>query len=271
MRQVGTTKSASSRNARASNARETDDHTQNVRFVLINPEAHEVFLAGSFNNWNPVATPLIDLRHGRWVKEMWLPPGRHEYQFVVDGRWMHDRTAKEIVENPLGGLNSVIEVSQPRFKAKWIKSMPKRIKRKWTSHYRVLLALRERLLKDRVQQLGEVAQALEPHSMDMADSATDQFDHDLALTALSAEQDALFEVDGAMRRILDGTYGKCQASGKPISEARLRAIPWARFSKQVEGRQEREGVASRTHLPELGSVRGPMARRLQEAQTPEER
>jgi len=88
--------------------------TRPVRFVLIQPDAHEVFVAGSFNNWNPGETPLIDIGHGHWVKELPLPPGRYEYQFVVDGHWLPDRTAKQIVLNPFGGLNSIVVVSAPK-------------------------------------------------------------------------------------------------------------------------------------------------------------
>jgi len=81
-----------------------------VRFILIKPDAHEVSVAGSFNNWNPCTTPMVDLGHGRFIRDLQLPVGRYEYQFVVDGRWLHDRTAKESVENPFGGINSVIRV-----------------------------------------------------------------------------------------------------------------------------------------------------------------
>lgn len=95
------------------NAADTRVNSRTVRFLLMKPEAHEVFLAGSFNNWNPGATPLTNLGHGRWVGELSLPPGRYEYQFVVDGHWVQDRTAKELVDNPLGGINSVVAVAQP--------------------------------------------------------------------------------------------------------------------------------------------------------------
>lgn len=85
--------------------------TKPVHFVLTTPQAQEVFVAGSFNDWNPGATPLNYIGHDCWVKEISLPPGRYEYQFVVDGRWMQDRAAEETVDNPFGGLNSVVRVS----------------------------------------------------------------------------------------------------------------------------------------------------------------
>src|SRR6266496_3426440 len=112
---------------------------------------------------------------------------------------------------------------------------------KWAWHYRVLLSLREHLLKERADRLSEASQPLEPHSMDLADSATDEFDHDLALSQLSAEQDRICEVDEAIKRILNGPYGVCEETGKPIPTARLKAIPWTRFAKEAELRLEDKG------------------------------
>lgn len=81
-----------------------------VRFFLLDPYAEQVCVAGSFNNWNPTATPLI--REGRqlWRRELMLPFGRYEYQFVIDDHWKPDRAARETTFNPFGGINSVITV-----------------------------------------------------------------------------------------------------------------------------------------------------------------
>jgi len=141
-----------------------------------------------------------------------------------------------------------------------------RVNPKWASHYRVLLGLHERLLKERGEQLAQAAEPIEPHSMDIADSASDEFDHDLALSRLSAEQDALFEVEEALRRILNGTYGVCEETGKPIPEERLKAIPWARFAREVEARLENEGAVRRPHLGALGSVREELSGDLEESE-----
>ena len=205
---------------------------QKVRLVLLKPEAQEVFVAGSFNSWNPSATPLSDTGHGRWVKDLCLLPGRYEYQFVVDGRWMPDR-GTELVENPFGGINSILEVHRPQFKLTPVRHPISKINPKWSWHYRTLLKLRDRLLKDRVQQISEAAEPLRAPSMHLADSATDELDHQLAIAELNAEQSMLYEVDQAIRRILDGTYGKCERTGKPIQAARLRAVPWSPFAKEA--------------------------------------
>lgn len=52
---------------------------------------------------------------GRWFKELRLPPGVYEYQFLVDGRWMPDPQARKTAPNPFGEVNSLLEITeQPR-------------------------------------------------------------------------------------------------------------------------------------------------------------
>jgi len=134
---------------------------------------------------------------------------------------------------------------------------------KWAWHYRVLVKLRERVLQDRRARLVEAAQPLEPHSMDFADSATDELDHNLALATLTAKQDALQEIDEAIRRIANGTYGVCEATGKPIPAARLRAVPWTRFRWEVEALLEKAGEIRQPHLGQLSSVRAALPDNLE--------
>ncbi|MBI3849926.1 MAG: TraR/DksA family transcriptional regulator [Verrucomicrobia bacterium] len=157
-----------------------------------------------------------------------------------------------------------------RFSGRAASMSPAKIDPKWAWHYRALVALRERLLRERGEKLDDASQPLEPHSMDMADSATDEFDHNMALSELSAEQDAFFEIEEALKRILNGSYGVCEETGKPISPARLRAIPWARFSKDIEDRFEQQGAVNRAQLGQVASVRGPQNRSLEESESPEE-
>jgi RNA polymerase-binding transcription factor DksA len=149
--------------------------------------------------------------------------------------------------------------------------MPQRINRKWAVNYRVLQDLRDRLLKERTDQLKQAAEPLEPHSLNLADSATDEFDHGLALSRLSAEQDALFEIEAALHRIQSGTYGVCEETGKPIAKERLQAIPWTRFAKEVAARLENEGAIRRSHLGALGSVREKPSGDLEESESEEEK
>jgi RNA polymerase-binding transcription factor DksA len=152
--------------------------------------------------------------------------------------------------------------SRDMFGATSSEPLPGRIKSRWAWHYRVLGKLRERLLQDRRERLAEAAQPLEPHSMNHADSATDEFDHNMALATLSTKQDALHEINEAISRVLNGSYGVCEETGKPIPIARLKAIPWTRFIQAVEARLEKDGDIQRPHLGSLGSIRGAPAGNL---------
>lgn len=81
--------------------------------------------------------------------------------------------------------------------------------------------------------------------MHQADAGSDAYDRDFALSLLSQEQDALYEIDQALKRIEQGTYGVCEMSGKPISHARLEAIPFARFTVECQSQLEKQNKASR--------------------------
>lgn len=86
------------------------------------------------------------------------------------------------------------------------------------------------------------------YSQHPADAATDTFDRDVALGMLSSDQDALFEIEDAIRRIESGSYGICELTGKKIPAARLQAIPWTRFSVEAGKRLEAQGQVNRTGL-----------------------
>jgi Glycogen recognition site of AMP-activated protein kinase len=83
---------------------------QTAHFELFAPAAAAVSLAGSFNDWNPTATPMQRQNEGSWTKELMLPSGHYQYRFVMDGQWMEDPKAKDYVPNPYGGCNSVLHV-----------------------------------------------------------------------------------------------------------------------------------------------------------------
>ena len=79
-----------------------------VRFVLSAPDAHDVGLAGTFNQWDAKATPLVRMNGGMWSATITLPAGEHQYAFVVDGaRWVPDPAAPA-VDDGFGRRNSVL-------------------------------------------------------------------------------------------------------------------------------------------------------------------
>ena len=81
--------------------------------------------------------------------------------------------------------------------------------------------------------------------MHQADAGSDAYDRDFALSLLSQEQDALYEIDQALKRIELGTYGICEMSGKSIPRARLEAIPFARFTVECQSQLEKQNKMSR--------------------------
>lgn len=70
--------------------------------------AKEVFLAGDFTNWEPVA--MARREDGSFALGVSLRRGRYEYKYIVDGQWIVDPDISLWAANPFGSVNSVIEV-----------------------------------------------------------------------------------------------------------------------------------------------------------------
>ena len=87
-----------------------NDPTQEVLFTLSAPEAHGVALVGDFNNWDPTACRLQQTERGYWRARVKLPPGTREYRYIVDGTWVNDPYAEDVVRNPFGTENCVVHV-----------------------------------------------------------------------------------------------------------------------------------------------------------------
>jgi len=98
--------------------------------------------------------------------------------------------------------------------------------------------------KDNLRSRAEGSEA-SAFGMHQADAGSDAYDRDFALSLLSQEQDALYEIDQALKRIELGTYGVCEMSGKAIGHSRLEAIPFARFTVECQSQLEKQNRASR--------------------------
>jgi RNA polymerase-binding transcription factor DksA len=72
------------------------------------------------------------------------------------------------------------------------------------------------------------------------DAGSDAYDRDFALSVLAKEQDALYEIEQALRRIQSGSYGVCEMSSHKIPIARLEAIPFARLTVECQAQWEKE-------------------------------
>jgi len=129
-----------------------------------------------------------------------------------------------------------------------------KIKAEWQVFYDRLLELRDQLLRQMNGLAKESAQEMAGYSLHMADSGTDNFDRDFALSLLSSDQDAIYEIEEALKRIEKGTYGVCELTNKPIPRARLEAIPWTRFTVTAQAQLEKDGALRQRRLGALGSV-----------------
>jgi RNA polymerase-binding transcription factor DksA len=118
-----------------------------------------------------------------------------------------------------------------------------------------LQALRDLILdsmagvaKDTLRSRPEGGEA-SAFGMHQADAGSDAYDKDFALSLLSQEQDALYEIEEAMKRVDAGTYGLCEMSGKPIPVARLEALPFARYTVECQTEIERTKRHQRSRVP----------------------
>jgi len=131
---------------------------------------------------------------------------------------------------------------------------PKKIKSEWQKYYNHLLELREQLLHQMNGLAKDSAQEMPGYSLHMADSGTDNFDRDFALSLLSSDQDAVYEIEEALKRIEKKTYGVCELTGKVIPRARLEAIPWTRFTVEAQAQLEKDGAMRQRRLGALGTI-----------------
>jgi DnaK suppressor protein len=125
---------------------------------------------------------------------------------------------------------------------------------KWGKQKQLLLGLRDRLTDQRNGLAKESAKEMESYGVHMADAGTDNFDRDFNLSLLSADQDVIYEIEEALKRIEKGTYGTCEITEKPIPQARLNAIPWTRFRVDAQTELEQHGILQNRSLGQLGTI-----------------
>jgi RNA polymerase-binding transcription factor DksA len=149
---------------------------------------------------------------------------------------------------PSVGTRALLAYGQPVDKSRrlnpWLKQQQMR-----------LLALKDTLLdsmtgvaRDNLRT-GHDSHEVSAHGLHQADAGSDAYDRDFALNLLSQEQDALFEIDEALKRLVGGTYGTCEMSGKPIPKARLEARPFARFTVECQNEIEKKNRFTRVRQP----------------------
>jgi RNA polymerase-binding transcription factor DksA len=170
---------------------------------------------------------------------------------------------------PHGSATAASILGQPTAKTR--KNGEVKVKAQWAKFYNRLLELREQLMRQMNGLAKESAQEMAGYSLHMADSGTDNFDRDFALSLLSSDQDAIYEIEEALKRIEKNTYGVCELTGKAIPKSRLEAIPWTRFTVQAQAQLERDGALRQRRLGALGTVDAVGINEAEEDDEPEEK
>ena len=124
---------------------------------------------------------------------------------------------------------------------------------KFRRYYKLLIDLRSQLTEGIERHSEESlkrsakddAGDLSAYGQSMSDGGINTFDRDFVLSLVSSEQEALSEIDAAIKRIHDGTYGTCEITGKPISKDRLLAVPFARNSAEAQKELEKNRYRGR--------------------------
>ena len=109
---VATVKTAPKTIAEKPAVKKPASKNQRVAFSVRAEVGSKVFVAGSFNNWDPTAKELIDKKgDGLFTATLTLAPGSYQYKFVIDGTWCADPECSDWIQNDHGTLNSVKHVS----------------------------------------------------------------------------------------------------------------------------------------------------------------
>jgi RNA polymerase-binding protein DksA len=119
-------------------------------------------------------------------------------------------------------------------------------KKELAEYRKLLLEKRGEILGDMSSMADEALRKndsanLSHMPLHMADVGTDNYEQELTLGLVESERRILQEINEALQRVNDGTFGICQMTGKPISKARLQATPWAKYSIEAARMMERGG------------------------------
>lgn len=147
-------------------------------------------------------------------------------------------------------------------KGKPVDLVEKDVPEKFKRYHKLLLDLRahlsEGIERHSEQTLKRSAKDdagdLSAYGQHMADAGTDTFDRDFALSMVANEQEALSEIEAAIKRIHDGSYGVCEITQKPIAKERLLAVPFTRYSAEAQKDLERNRHRSRTQAGLFGEM-----------------
>ena len=158
------------------------------------------------------------------------------------------------VEKRVLGAASLADILgfNPKEKKSSTELVEKEVPKKWKKYYKLLIDLRmhvsDEISLHTADTLKHNARDDSGNTSSPADSGTDSFDRDFALSLVSSEQDALNEIEEAILRIKDGSYGVCEITDKAIPAARLSAVPFTRYSVEGQAAHERDQHRISNHI-----------------------
>ena len=206
-------------------------HSDNIYFSI---EDLDIFFASraSSNNEQDGALP----KSGKGIQE-----GRKSVAPVPKAPAPSKKVLGVASISDILGFNPVEVSSREKLESK-------DVPRKWKKFYNILVDLRKRYSQGVSNRAEEVLKRstkedsgdLSSYGQHMADAGSESYDRDMAFSFLSSEKEIIAEIDAAIERIKNGTYGICEVTGKPIPESRLLSVPFTRCTKEGQEIKERE-------------------------------
>ena len=104
-----------------------------------------------------------------------------------------------------------------------------------------LQGIRDGIQREQDEAVSDTGGELSSFDQHPGDSGTETFEMEKNVSLLEQVDDELLEVEAAIQRLDRGTYGSCQACGRPIGDERLEAMPATRFCVEDQAKAERQG------------------------------
>ncbi len=98
----------------------------------------------------------------------------------------------------------------------------------------------EHIAKENLKSQKESSGDLSSYSYHMADMASDSYDRELSLNIAGEEQEIVYDIDEALKRMQEGKFGHCLSCGKKIPQKRLNAVPYAKYCIQCKSKEEKD-------------------------------
>jgi RNA polymerase-binding protein DksA len=96
------------------------------------------------------------------------------------------------------------------------------------------------IAKENLKSQRESSGDLSGYSFHMADMASDSYDRELSLNIAGGEQEIIYEIDDALKRMEEGKFGLCLSCDKKIPQKRLNAVPYAKYCIQCKSKEEKD-------------------------------